>query len=38
MTFTEQKQTSFVGTTVTTANTANSIIKVVGIHRIAGGN
>lgn len=38
MTFTEQKQTSFVGTNVTTANAVNSIIKVVGIHRIAGGN
>jgi hypothetical protein len=33
MTFTEQKQTSFVGTAVTTANAANSIIKIVGIGR-----
>ena len=38
MKFTEQKQTSLIGTNVTTANTLNSIIKVVGVHRIAGGN
>ena len=33
MTFTEQKQTSLIGTAVSTANTANSIIKIVGIGR-----
>ena len=38
MTFTEQKQTSIIGTTVSTSSTFNSIIKVVGVHRIAGGN
>lgn len=36
--FTEQKQFSIVGTSVSTANCANSITKIVGIHRIAGGN
>jgi hypothetical protein len=36
--FTEQKQFSIVGTTVSTANCSNSITKIVGIHRIAGGN
>jgi len=38
MTFTEQKQSSIVGTGVSTANTANTIFKIVGVHRIAGGN
>lgn len=33
MTFTEQKQTSLIGTAVSTANAANSIIKIVGIGR-----
>ena len=33
MTFTEQKQTSFIGATVTAGNAANTIIKVVGIGR-----
>lgn len=36
--FTEQKQFSIVGTSVSTANCANSITKIVGIHRISGGN
>lgn len=31
--FSEQKQSSIVGTAVTTTNTANSIIKIVGIGR-----
>ena len=33
MTFTEQKQSSIIDTTVTTASAANSIIKIVGIGR-----
>ena len=36
--FTEQKQFSIVGTTVSSGNCANTITKIVGIHRIAGGN
>ena len=35
MSFTAQKQTSLIGTAVSTANAANSIIKIVGVHRIA---
>jgi len=33
--FTEQKQFSIIGTTVSTANCANSITKIVGINRIS---
>jgi hypothetical protein len=38
VTFTEQKQFSLSGTSVTNANSANTITKIVGIHRISGGN
>ena len=38
MTFTEQKQSSIIGTAVSTAYTANTIVKIVGVHRITGGN
>lgn len=35
---TESKQFSIIGTTVSQGTTASSFIKIVGVHRIAGGN
>lgn len=36
ITFTEQKQTSLIGSAISTSNAANSIVKIVGVGRIAG--